>query len=153
MTRLPGLLVLAAVVSACSGSSTSPSAPAPVLITILPFPAPDGPDTKTFGMEVRNVSQAPVDLTFPSSCAMRPHIVDPAGREVTPLGGGQACATVITHLSLAVAQSLVLPVIVVAGDAPKSSLVVVPPGDYMIYASLEDDKYQIRSARVRFSVR
>ena len=158
MTRLPGFVLLAALISACSGSTTSPStpppAPAPVTVGIEPLVAPNGSDTKSFGMVVRNVSQSPVDLTFPSSCQLVPHIVDRAsGREVTPLGGGQACAAVITHLSLAVSTSLVLVTIVKSGDAPAPTLIVVPPGDYMIYTSLEDDKYQLKSDRLSFTVR
>ena len=158
MARLRGFLLLTALVSACSGSSTAPSAPppapAPVSVSILPLPAPDGPDTKTFGMELRNVSQSPVNLTFPSSCQLAAHIVDRgSGREVTPLGGGPACAAVITHLPLAVSTSLVFTVIVNSGDAPVSNLIVVPPGDYMIYTSLEDDKYRLKSDRMSFTLR
>jgi len=157
MTRLPGFVLLAALAS-CSGSMTSPSTPPPapappVTVGIEPLVAPNGSDTKSFGMVVGNVSQSPVDLTFPSSCQLVPHIVDNAGREVTPIGGGQACATVITHLSLPVSTSVLLTVIVVAGHAPVNTLLVVPPGDYMIYTSLEDDKYQLKSARLAFSVR
>jgi|SRR5215510_13609405 len=158
MTRLPGFVLLAALISACSGSTTSPStpppAPAPVTVGIEPLVAPNGSDTKSFGMVVRNVSQSPVDLTFPSSCQLVAHIVDRAsGREVTPLGGGQACAAVITHLSLPVSTSFVLVTIVKSGDAPAPTLIVVPPGDYMIYTSLEDDKYQLKSDRLSFTVR
>jgi len=156
MARLRGFLLLTALFPACSGSSTAPSAPppAPVRVSVEPFLAPDGPDTKAFGMEVRNISQSPVDLTFPSSCVLVAHIVDRAsGREVTPVGGGQACAAVITHLPVAVSQSVVFTVIVKAGTAPIPTLIVVPPGDYMIYTSLEDDKYQLKSERLPFTVR
>jgi hypothetical protein len=152
MTRLAGLMTVLAMVSACSGS-TSPSTPAPVQVTILSLPGPSGTDARAFGMQVKNISLAPVDLSFPSSCQLVPHILDGSGREVTPQGGGQACAAVITHLSLVAGESLVLPAIVAAGNAPVPGRIVVPAGDYMIYTSLEDDKYRLKSDRVQFTVR
>jgi hypothetical protein len=154
MTRTSGFLLVAALLTGCSGSATTPSAPAPVNVTVQTLPSPGGPDTALFAMTVKNISGSAVDLMFPSSCQILPHFLDRrTGQEVTPRGGGTACLTVVTHLSLVVGESFTQPVTVAAGDAPIANRVVLPAGDYMIYARLEDSMYQLKSDQVQFSVR
>jgi len=95
-----------------------------------------------------------VDLTFPSSCQVLPYFVERAtGRAVTPVGGGFACATVITRSTLTVGVSVVHPVMVKAGTVPEPQMIVLPPGDYALYARLEDSTYRIQSEPFPFTVR
>ena len=91
-------------------------------------------------------------LTFPGSCRLLPYFADRSGRAVTPVGGGFACLTVITELTLNPGMSLVEPFTVKAGAVPEAGMVVLPPGDYTIRGRLEDTVYRVESAPVSFSV-
>jgi hypothetical protein len=147
-----GILLIA---PGCSASVTAPSDPGPLRVTVQPTPTLVGsPDTATFTLRVDNIGTAIADLTFPSSCQLLPYFVDRrTGELVTPRGGGFACLTVITHLTLRAGESFSRVITVTAGDAPRGQEVVLPPGDYAIYARLEDSVFRIKSAQLPFSVK
>ena len=113
-----------------------------------------GSDTATFTVRVDNISQVVVDLTFPNSCQVLPYFVNRAsGQPVTPLGGGFACATVITRQTLRAGEGFSQVFTVKAGEAPIAQAVVLPPGDYAIYARLEDSTHRVQSDQLAFTVR
>jgi hypothetical protein len=156
LARAASLLILIVLpAGGCGGGPTTPDGPAPVTLTLLPTPTfVGGPDRASFSTRVDNISGAVVNLTFPSSCQVLPHFVDRAtGREVTPVGGGFACATVITRRTLGPGEWFVEQVHVKLGDAPQADSVVLPPGDYAIYARLEDQTYRTQSDRFSFTLR
>jgi hypothetical protein len=137
----------------CGGMPTNPSM-GPLRVTVEATPTFAGsPDTATFTLRVENIGAATADLTFPSSCQLLPYFVDRrTGEVVTPRGGGFACLTVITHLTLKTGESFSRVITVKSGDAPQPNNVVLPAGDYAIYARLEDSVYRLQSDRLPFSV-
>jgi hypothetical protein len=147
-----GALVLSA---ACGGGATTPSPALPLRVTIQPTPtlAPS-PDMATFSARVENVGTATTDLTFPSSCQVLPYFLDAkTGQKVTPRGGGFACLTVITRVSLRPGEWLPQSITVKSGDAPVPGSIVLPPGEYQVYARLEDSTYRLSSTPLTFSLR
>ena len=155
MVRTITFLALAVAVAAGCGSTTAPSANAPVRVTVQPTQTlVGGSETATFTLRVENITPSVVDLTFPSSCQVLPYFVDRGtGQAVTPRGGGFACATVITHQTLAPGGSFSQVVTVTAGNDPLPGRIVLPPGNYGIYARLEDSTYKVQSDPFQFSVR
>ena len=155
MVRTMTFLALAVAASAGCGSMTSPSSNAPVRVTVQPTETlVGGSDTATFTLRVENISPSVVDLTFPSSCQVLPYFVDRGtGQTVTPRGGGFVCATVITHQTLEPGGSFTSVVTVVAGNDPLAGRIVVPPGNYGVYARLEDSTYKVQSDQLQFTVR
>src|SRR3954462_10929980 len=137
------LAIMATVLAGCGGSPMTPSN-APVQLTIMPLPTPLGnPNTGAFAAMLRNVTANPVELTFPTSCMLLPYFIDRrTGQTVTPVGGGVACATVITHLTLTPSPRPAEVFRVRGGTPPDPHVIVLPPGDYAIYPRLEDQIYQ-----------
>jgi hypothetical protein len=153
MTRLL-TLALGALLAAC-GTGTAPSAAVPVRVTVQATPTfVGGADTATFTARVDNISRTVVDLTFPTACQVLPYFVSrQTGQVVTPVGGGFACATVITTQTLQAGEAFSQTFTVKAGTAPEAQAIVLPPGDYAVYARLEDSTHRIQSEQLAFSVR
>jgi hypothetical protein len=139
----------------CGASMTTPSTESPLRVTVAATPTFAGSqDTATFTLRVENLGPVTADLTFPSSCQVLPYFLDRrTGQPVTPRGGGFACLTVITHLTLRTGESYSRVITVKSGDAPQSDNIVLPAGDYAIYARLEDSVYRVKSEELAFSVR
>ena len=156
MRRAATILALAAVLATtgCDDSPTAPSdAPVRVTVGVNPTFVAD-PSSAFFSVAAENISQGVVDLTFPSSCQLLPYFVERTTRRpVTPVGGGFACLAVITRASLNSGEKLARTVVVKAGTAPDGANIVLPPGEYLIYGRLEDQKYQLKSEELAFSVR
>jgi hypothetical protein len=147
---------LAALMAAgCGGTGTSPSVPPPVRVTVQVIPTlVGGADTATFNARVENISGAVVDLTFPSACQILPYFVNrQTGQAVTPLGGGFVCAAVITTQTLKPGDAFAQTFVVKAGTVPVPLAIVLPAGDYAIYARLEDSTHHVQSDQLAFSVR
>ena len=156
MQRLSGLVVLATATAllagGCTDGKTSPTPVAPVRVTVVQNPTFAG-GIAIFSLKVENVSQSVVDLTFPSSCQVLPYFFERStGREVTPLGGGFVCLTVITGQSLRPTESFVRTYSVRPGSAPDPQYIVLPPGEYSIRARLEDTVYRLNSDPLAFTV-
>jgi hypothetical protein len=144
-----------AVSTACGGTATGPSSAGPLRVTIQPVPtfAPSL-DVAMFSGRVENVGTTAIELTFPSSCQVLPYFLDArTGQQVTPRGGGFACLTVITHASLRPGEWLPLAMTVKSGDVAVPGYIILPPGDYRIYARLEDSTYRPQSEPLAFSLR
>jgi hypothetical protein len=110
--------------------------------------------TAEFALKLQNTTAAPVALTFPSSCQVMPYVVERAtGRIVGPSGGAWVCLTVITNLTLGPGETHTEVAHVRAATESRSPYITVPPGDYAIYAKLEDSTFRLQSASVPFSVR
>jgi hypothetical protein len=155
MLRAMTFLALAVAAAPGCGSMAGPSLDVPVRATIKATETlVGGPDTATFTLRVENISPSVVDLTFPSSCQLLPHVlVRGTNQAVTPVGGGVACATVITHQTLDPGGSFTQVVTVAAGNAPVAGRIVLPPGTYGVYAQLEDSTFRVTSGELEFSVR
>lgn len=137
----------------CSATPTSPSPAGPIQVTVTQAPFA-GIDGAMFTLKVENIGTTVVDLTFPSSCQVLPYFVDrTTGQPVTPVGGGFVCATVITSRTLRPGQSFSQAHTVRAGSVPLPQAIVLPPGDYSMYARLEDSTLRLTSPHVQFSVR
>ena len=154
MWRLFCLALSAAVLaSGCGTSVTGPTPEGPLRITFQQAPTFAGIDGALFTARVENVSQKVVDLTFPSSCLFQLQFRDRSGQPVTPLGGGAACATVITSQTLGPSQSFGQAFAVKAGSAPAPDAIVLPAGDYTIVARLDDTTYRLTTDPLPFTVR
>ena len=155
MYRMACIALLGAMLAGCGGSPTSPSDNSPVRVSIMPLPTfPGNPNGAAFTAMVQNVTSSAVDLTFPSSCQLLPYFVDRrTGQAVTPVGGGFACLTVIGRLTLQPSMSMAQVFMVKGGSAPEPNLIVLPPGDYAIYARLEDQQYRSQSAQFVFTLK
>jgi hypothetical protein len=154
--RVLTLGLLAALLAAgCGRTGTAPSTPTPVRVTVQATPTfAGGADTATFTARVDNISRAVVDLTFPSACQVLPYFVSrQTGQVVTPVGGGFVCAAVITTQTLQAGDAFSQTFTVKAGAVPVPQAIVLPPGDYAIYARLEDSTHHVQSDQLAFAVR
>jgi Intracellular proteinase inhibitor len=152
MTRTGLLVVALALAGGCTSSPSTPS-PAPVRVTVSQNPTVSG-DSLVFGARVENISQAAVDLTFPSGCLVLPYFRDQrTGQLVTPAGGGFGCTTVFVQRTLQPGELILGDVTVKAGTAPEGPYVVLPPGAYTIQYRLEDTVYRAQSERLPFALR
>jgi hypothetical protein len=151
---LAGLALAALLAGGCSSSATGPTpAPnGPLRVSLSPLPTFVG-GASVFAIRLENISDSPVHLTFPSSCRLLPYFTDRAGRAVTPLGGGFACLTVITQLTLNPGVAVIEPYTVRAGTSPESPYVVLPPGDYTIRGRVEDTVYRLETNPLTFTLR
>ncbi|HET7694966.1 MAG TPA: hypothetical protein VFK57_04605 [Vicinamibacterales bacterium] len=153
MRRLGRLALAAAMLAGgCGTGATGPTPPAaPVRVTVSRLPTFVA-GAALFAIRIDNISGSAVNLTFPSSCQVLPSFSDRAGRAVTPVGGGFACLTVITELSLLPGVSFMQPFTVKAGSTPEAQFVVLPPGEYTIRGRLEDTVYKLESAPLAFTL-
>ncbi len=158
MRRLSRLVLAGALLTGgCGGGSggTAPTPQTPLRITVqaLSFVV-DGNLVATFLARLENIGTGAVDLTFPSSCQILPHFENPGGQTVTPIGGGLACATVVTSQRLGPGQSISQPFSVrAAGSSADPSSLVLPAGDYRFVARLDDTVYRVSSDPLAFTVR
>jgi hypothetical protein len=153
--HLAGLSLALAAVVGCGGSSTAPSPAGPLRLTVAPLQTLVGsPSSAQFSIRLENVSMQTVALDFPSSCQLMPYVFSRStGRMVLPTGGGWGCATVITSLTLGAGESHVQTVTFMVPGPAIDPLFPVPPGDYTMYARLEDTKYKLQSESVSFSLK
>lgn len=148
------ILSISILAAGCGATMTSPSPQAPIRVTVQPTPTFVGIDGAMFTLKVENIGTTVVDLTFPSSCQVLPYFVNrTTGQPVTPVGGGFVCLTMITSQTLRPGQSFSQVHTVKAGTAPMPQAIVLPPGDYSIYARLEDSALRLTSEHVPFSLR
>ena len=148
------LLAILVLAAGCGATVTSPSNSAPIRVTVQAAPTFEGIEGVRFTLMVENIGTTVVDLTFPSSCQVLPYFVDrTTGQPVTPVGGGFACLTVITNQTLRPGQSFSQAHTVRAGSVVLPPAIVLPPGDYTIYARLEDSTLRVTSDPLAFSVR
>jgi hypothetical protein len=149
-----GFLAILVLAAGCGATLTSPSPQPPIRVTVQPTPTFVGIDGAMFTLKVENIGTTAVDLTFPSSCQVLPYFVERAtGQLVTPVGGGFVCLTVITKQTLNPGQGFAQVHTVKAGSTPLTGAIVLPPGDYNIYARLEDSTLRLTSDPIPFSVR
>jgi hypothetical protein len=150
---LAGLALAALLAGGCSSSATSPTPTpnGPLRVSISALPTFVG-GASFFAIRLENISASPVNLTFPSSCRLLPYFTDRAGRAVTPVGGGFACLTVITQLTLNPGVAVIEPYTVKGGTSPESQYVVLPPGEYTIRGRLEDTVYKLESDPLAFTL-
>jgi intracellular proteinase inhibitor BsuPI len=141
--------------AACGAAPSAPSEQGRLRLTVEPLQTFAGSaSVAEFALKLQNTDATPVAITFPSSCQVMPYVVERAsGRIVEPSGGGWACATVITHLTLGPGETHTETAHVMAGTAPRSPYIVVAAGDYAIYARLEDSMFKLQSGSVSFTVR
>jgi hypothetical protein len=147
-------VLLAAAAFAGAGCGSTPTSPsdAPLRLTVTQNPTLTA-DSLSFTLRLENISRTAVNLTFPSSCDVLPFFSDAAGRAVTPLGGGFACATVITHGQLVPGESLIRSIMVKAGTKPEEQMVVLPAGTYSLHARLMDSDFKLQSTPVTVILR
>jgi hypothetical protein len=148
-------LAAAVALAACGAAPSAPSEQGPLRLTVEPLPTLTGSlATAEFALKLQNTGSTPIEITFPSSCQVMPYVVErSSGRIVGPSGGGWVCATVITHLTLGAGETHTDTAHVIAGTDQRSPFIVVPAGDYAIYARLEDSTFKLQSQSVPFSVR
>lgn len=149
------LLSVAAVCAACGGSPSAPSQSGPLRLTVEPLQTLAGsPSNADFALKLQNTGSAPVTLSFPSSCQVMPYVVERrTGRIVAPSGGGWVCAAVVTSLTVGAGATHVETAHVAAARPMDAVMLNVPPGDYSIYAKLEDSTFKLQSTSLPFSVR
>jgi hypothetical protein len=137
------------------GSPSAPSDQAPLRLTVEPLQTLTGSaSTAEFALKLQNTGSMPIAITFPSSCQVMPYVVERgSGRIVAPEGGGWACLAVITNLTLGPGETHTDTAHVMAGTNQQSPFMVVPAGNYAIYARLEDSTFKLQSESVLFSVR
>jgi hypothetical protein len=155
-TRFLGLGLGAALLAAgCGGPGTAPSTSNLVRVTVQATPTfAGGADTATLTARVENIGRAVVDLTFPSACQVTPYFINrQTGLLVTPVGGGFACALAITTQTLQPGEAFSQTFTVKAGTVPLPQAIVLPAGEYAIYARLEDPAHPVLSDQLTFSVR
>jgi hypothetical protein len=148
-------ITAAVAFAACGAAPSAPSQQGPLRLTVEPLQTLTGSSSVAeFALKLQNTSADSIDITFPSSCQVMPYVVERStGRIVGPSGGSWVCATVIRKLTLGPGETHTDTAHVMAGTDPRSPYIVVPPGDYAIYARLEDLTFKLQSTSVPFSVR
>jgi hypothetical protein len=150
------VLAGALLAGGCGGvTAPAPTPTGPLRLTAFQLPGfiVNGEPFTGFSVQVQNISQAAVDLTFPSSCQILPVFRTRTGEAVTPVGGGLACATVITSTTLGPTQSLSRLFTVKLGTVPSGQDLVLPSGDYTFVARLDDTVHRLNSDPLPFSLR
>ena len=149
------VLVGALLAGGCGARGTAPTPTGPLRLTAFQLPGfvVNGEPFTGFSVQVQNISQTAVDLTFRSSCQILPVFLTRTGEAVTPVGGGIACATVITSTTLGPTQSLSRLFTVKLGTVPSGQDLVLPSGDYTFVARLDDTVHRLNSDPLPFSLR
>jgi hypothetical protein len=139
----------------CGGTAVSPSTSKVVRVTVEATPTfAGGAGTATFTARVENIGRVVVDLTFPSACQVLPYFINrQTGLLVKPADGGLGCALAITAQTLRPGDAFSQTFTVKAGVVPVPGAIVLPPGDYTIYALLQDPAHPVMSEELGFSVR
>lgn len=153
MLRGIGGLVLIFTLAGCG--STAPTSRGPLQLTVVPTQTLVGSaSTADFTMRLQNVSPSTVTLNFTTSCQVMPYVVARnTGQVVFPPTIGWDCAAVITNLTLAPGEAKTDTVHFIATGESRSPYYPIPPGDYAVYARLEDITYRLESDRVGFTIR
>lgn len=144
-------LALVAGVS-CSVNVNGPDQTGPVRLTahinriqIAPLA------TATATFRVENGSPTTVTLHFSSGCQIMPFIAKQPNQVVYPAGGGWACTLALTELTLPPNGVSIVEVTVVNGPS-QGEQVGLTPGDYVLYARLKSQEYELESERVTLQV-
>ncbi len=147
--------IVCAQFAACGGMSTAPSSRGPLQLTVAPTPTFVGdPSSAAFTIRLQNVGTESVTLDFASGCQVMPYVTSRStGQIVLPPGGGWGCTAVITHLTLGASESHTQVVTFSVPGPARDPFYPVPPGEYAVYARLEDTKYKLQSEPVPFSLR
>ena len=153
MKHTVGLVVLVATV-ACTGDAVGPRDGPLHLSVDVARPAIAVGDTTTVTIRLRNLS--PVTVTFVAGgCPMLPYIAERTSREVVyPSGGGWVCVLILQRVTLGPwgEETRQVPVRGVA-EWPATFDAALPPGEYLVYATLESPEYQLRSASAAIAVK
>ena len=152
IVRVAAFLLLIAA-SGCAANPAGPWRQGPLRLTATIDKiqlAPGATAVATFRLE--NTGSTAVTLDFSSSCQVMPFIaLRPSNQIVHPAGGGWACATVLTQLTLAPNSAHDVQLQVIGRDA-RPGLVTLPPGDYAFFARVESTQHALQSAPVSLSV-
>jgi hypothetical protein len=149
------VLAACVVMSACANTPSAPSrrsdGPLTLSATISRSDISSGGEA-TIVFQLENRDSADLKLTFPSSCSILPYIAR-GDAVIYPSGGGWACLTVITTLTVPARGSVTRDVIVRAAATATPPIVPLGPGDYTAYAKLDSTDFHLTSPPVSFSVR
>jgi hypothetical protein len=147
------LLALASACAAHSPTLTSPGQTGPVRLTAAidrSEIAPGATATVTFRLE--NLTAREITLDFGSTCQIMPYVTRRNSSDIVyPSGGGWACATMMTQLTLPPNGSTVKEFTITRGAGDQAEPISLPPGEYSLFAKLEGHK--LESPRVALTVR
>jgi hypothetical protein len=144
-TAVAGALVIAG----CS-QATEPNATAKVgalRLSVSGSSAEVAPGTPvTFRVSLVNEGSEATTLHFGDSCQIIPTIRNAAGEIVVPGGGGWACLTVSTHLTLIPGQPVVREFVWTGSTEFRSELPLrpLPPGKYFFTAEVPQGDATLR---------
>jgi len=153
MKQTSVLLTLSTVLlAACGNGGLAPPAEALRLDATIGRPTIGTGDTTSIVFTLRNLSRAPIVLSFLTSCQVLPYITTPrADQVVYPSDGGWGCYQVLTSLALGPGAEHVTTVLV-RGAQANGPAIALPPGEYRAYARLEQPDLPLRSATIEFRV-
>lgn len=114
--------------------------------------------THVLTFRLRNLTEQSMTLHFSSGCQITPFIETRSGEDVYPQGGGYACTTALTSLTIEPGGEVLRPMRVHGGPPSASDVDVglpIPRGRYRAYAILEPNSsgVKLRSESVEFEVR
>lgn len=147
------LLLPMCVLPACDWMPTKPSEPL-VLAGRIDQAVVQPGETATLTFTLTNPGGNRVTLAFPSACQVTLYIRNrTTGAMVYPRGGGWACATVLTDLTLEPGAADTRELRVGSEQSPAGAAVALEPGDYAAFARVDASNSSLRSEDVRFTVR
>ena len=104
-------------------------------------------DPVTFHVILTNEGSAPVTLHFSDSCQINPYIQDQSGKTVLPGGGGWACLTVLTDLTLVPGKDISRDYIWTGSTEFRSEMPLrpLPAGKYLFSAEVPANETTLRA--------
>jgi hypothetical protein len=149
---LPVVGILAS--GACWPLSTQPSADEDLRLTVqISSPTVALAQSATITITLENAGEATVNLTFNSGCQVLPYVrASSTNQIVYPTSGDWACTAVLTQLSLRAGATMQRVIRVRAPATPGDADASLPPGEYQVFARLDDTRFRLQADPVSFVI-
>jgi len=139
---------------ACWNLSTQPSEDEDLRLTVQITSTTVGPgQVATITITLENAGEDTVNLTFNSGCQVLPYVrASSTNQIVYPTSGDWACTAVLTQLSLRAGATMQRVIRVRAPATPGDADASLPPGEYQVFARLDDTRFRLQADPVSFVI-
>lgn len=140
--------------SAGCNSATGPSEDEDLRLTVqISSPTVAPGQSATITITLQNAGEETVNLTFNSGCQMLPYIRASSTNQILyPTSGDWTCTLVLTQLSLRAGATMQRVIRVRAPETPGDTDASLPPGEYQVFARLDDTRFRLQADPVSFVI-
>ena len=140
--------------SVCCNTATGPSEDEDLRLTVVIVPSPVVPgQIAIITVSLENAGEETVNLTFNSGCQVLPYVRAISTNQIVyPTSGDWACTAVLTQLSLRAGATMQRVIRVRAPATPGDADASLPPGEYQVFARLDDTRFRLQADPVSFSI-